>query len=413
VTAAAPARRPRVALVLAGGAARGAYEVGVVQHIVEEVARSLGRDPPLDILCGTSVGALNTCGLAAYADYPRARAQKLVDVWTSLSPEAVLRIDRHDLFQLMRTMIGRAPQLPPDAPHGVGLVDPAAIEKLISDAVPFARIQQLIERDLLHAVTITATHIGTGRTIVFVAQKERLASGWSTDPTMLGEHVVLEPMHALASAAIPFLFPAVRVAGEFYCDGGLRQNVPLSPARRLGADGMVVVSPRHLPLPKPDDAEVQANEALYPGPLFLLGKTLNALLLDRLDSDIDRLRRINRILDAGARRFGPTFLDELNAEMGAKPGTAMRPLHTVLVRASQDIGYLSADYVREPLFVQRNRGVLGRLMRRMAEGAAPADLLSYLLFDGEYARRLIELGRNDAQRQHEELCAFFDRLTPR
>jgi NTE family protein len=87
----------------------------------------------------------------------------------------------------------------------------------------------------------------------------------------------------------------------------------------------------------------------------------------------------------------------------------------VLVRASQDIGCLSAEYVREPLFMQRNRGVLGRLMRRMAdaEGAGQADLLSYLLFDGEYARRLIELGRNDARRQHEELCSFFERLTPR
>jgi NTE family protein len=401
-----------VALVLAGGAARGAYEVGVVQHIVEDVARSLGRDPPLDILCGTSVGALNTCGLAAYADYPRARARKLVDVWTHLSAEAVLRVDRGELFQFMRTMLGRAPKLAADAQRGVGIVDPTAIERLISDAVPFSRIQHMIDRGLIHAVTITATHIGTGRTIVFVAKKEPLAGNWSTDPTMSGAHVVLEPVHALASAAIPVLFPPVRVDGEFYCDGGLRQNVPLSPARRLGADGIVVVSPRHLPLAQPDSDEARRNEELYPGPLFLLGKTLNALLLDRLDSDIDRLRRINKILEAGERRYGPTFLDEINAEMG---NAHMRPLATVLVRASQDIGCLSAEYVRERLFAQRNRGVLGRLMRRMAdaEGMAQADLLSYLLFDGEYARRLIELGRRDASRQHEELCAFFDRLTPR
>jgi NTE family protein len=400
--------RPRVALVLAGGAARGAYEVGVVQHIVEDVARSLGYDPPLDILCGTSVGALNTCGLAAYADYPRARAKKLVEVWTQLRSEQVLRVDRAELFSLMRALVGRPPALAPDATHGVGLVDPTAIEKLISDAVPFSRIQQLIERDVIHAVTVTATHIGTGRTVVFVARKEPVERHWSSDPTMVGEPVVLQPVHALASAAIPLLFPAVRVGNEFYCDGGLRQNVPLSPARRLGADGIVVVSPRHLPLRDPGAADVRANESIYPGPLFLLGKTLNALLLDRLDSDIDRLRRINKILEAGCRRYGATFLDEINAEMHSN----MRPLATVLVRASEDIGRMSAEYVRDPAFAQRNRGVLGRLMRRMAEaeGGAQADLLSYLLFDGEYARRLIELGRGDARRQHEELCTFFDRL---
>jgi NTE family protein len=207
----------------------------------------------------------------------------------------------------------------------------------------------------------------------------------------------------------------VRVAGEFYCDGGLRQNVPLSPARRLGADGIIAISPHHLPLHLPDDAEVRAVERVFPGPLFLLGKTLNALLLDRIDSDIERLRRINDILEAGCRRFGPDFLDELNQEMGNPPGrAALRPLATVVVRASQDIGQMSAEYVREPAFAARNKGILARMLRRLAdsEGGSQADLLSYLLFDGEFAGRLIEMGRGDARRQHDELCAFFERLAP-
>jgi NTE family protein len=411
----APNGRGKVALVLAGGAARGAYEVGVVQHILEDVARDLGRDPPLDILCGTSVGALNTCALAAFADYPRARARRLVDVWSHLTIDRVLSIDRGELFALMRSLIGRPPHVPADAEHGIGLVDPSAIERLITDAVPFARIQQHLDAGILSAVTVTATHVGSGRTVVFIAQRDPLASSWSTDPTMVGEKVILEPVHALASAAIPVLFPAVRVSGQFYCDGGLRQNVPLSPARRLGADGILVVSPRYLPLAKPDAPEMRANEEAFPGPLFLLGKTLNALLLDRLDSDIDRLRRINQILEAGCRRYGPSFLREINEAMGSPPGKqGMRPLATVLVRASEDIGKMSAEFVRTPSFMARNRGVFGRLMRRMAEaeGSSQADLLSYLLFDGEYARELIALGRRDARRQHEELCAFFDGLAP-
>lgn len=407
--------RGRVALVLAGGAARGAYEVGVVQHILEEVAKSLGRDPPLDVLCGTSVGALNTCGLAAFADYPRARARRLVDVWSRLTIDRVLRVERGELFSLARAIIGRPAPIAPDAQHGVGLVDPSAIEQLITEVVPFGRIQDHLGAGRLHAVTVTATHIGSGRTVVFIAQRDPLSRGWSTDPTMVGEHVVLQPVHALASAAIPLLFPAVRVGAEFYCDGGLRQNVPLSPARRLGADGIIVVSPRHLPLHQPDDAEMRANEQVFPGPLFLLGKTLNALLLDRLDSDIDRLRRINKILEAGCQRYGDGFLEGINEAMGNPPGKlTMRPLATVLVRASADIGRLSGEFVRLPSFLQRNRGVVGRLMRRMAdaEGHGQADLLSYLLFDGEFARALIELGRADARRQHEELCRFFDEVAP-
>lgn len=411
----APNGRGKVALVLAGGAARGAYEVGVVQHILEDVARDLGRDPPLDILCGTSVGALNTCGLAAFADYPRARARRLVDVWSHLTIERVLSIERGELFTLMRSLVGRPPHIAPDAQHGVGLVDPSAIERLITDAVPFGRIQQHLDAGLLSAVTVTATHVGSGRTIVFIAQKDSLGVNWSTDPTMTGEKVRLEPVHALASAAIPIIFPAVRVGGEFYCDGGLRQNVPLSPARRLGADGIVVVSPRYLPLAKPDALEERVNEEAFPGPLFLLGKTLNALLLDRLDSDIDRLRRINMILEAGCRRYGGHFLEEINEAMGLPPGKqGMRPLATVLVRASEDLGKLAGEFVRAPSFLQRNRGVLGRVMRRMAdaEGGSQPDLLSYLLFDGEYARELIALGRRDARRQHEELCAFFNDVAP-
>jgi NTE family protein len=160
---------------------------------------------------------------------------------------------------------------------------------------------------------------------------------------------------------------------------------------------------------------MRANEEAFPGPLFLLGKTLNALLLDRLDSDIDRLRRINKILEAGCLRYGAHFLKEINDAMGIPPGKqGMRPLATVLVRASEDLGKLAGEFVRAPSFLQRNRGVLGRVMRRMAdaEGGSQPDLLSYLLFDGEYARELIALGRRDARRQHEELCAFFNDVAP-
>ncbi len=273
--------------------------------------------------------------------------------------------------------------------------------------MPFGRIDEHLRAGRLSALTVSTTHVGSGRTVVFVACKDGLPP-WSNDPTVLPRHVSMRAEHALASAALPFLFPAVRIDGQFYCDGGLRQNVPLSPARRLGADGLVVINPRYIP--PPSAALIADNEAAYPGPLFLLGKTLNALLLDRIESDIDRLHRINAILLAGCRRYGPEFLDAINDELGYPPGKSLKPLNAVLVRASADIGQMAGEFVRRPAFRGRVHGLFGKMVQRLAEGNGPSDLLSYLLFDGEFAAELIELGRADARRKHAELCALFDGL---
>src|SRR5580704_2502380 len=221
----------------------------------------------------------------------------------------------------------------------------------------------------------------------------------------------------MASAAVPLLFPAVEIDGEYYCDGGLRQNVPLSPARRLGADGMIVVNPRFISSAPnaPVEGLVPSERvaAGYPGLLFLAGKALNALLLDRIDNDLDRLQRINAILDAGTRRFGPGFVSELNrATSESGPPSGVRRLRIVHVRASMDIGAMAGEYVRSPAFSKRNPGLLGRALRRISEwqGEGEADLLSCMLFDGGFAAELIELGRRDAEARHEELCAYFARV---
>ncbi len=141
---------------------------------------------------------------------------------------------------------------------------------------------------------------------------------------------------------------------------------------------------------------------------------MNALLLDRIDADIDRLHRINLILEAGMRRFGPNFVDELNKELGDKGRLhRLKRLRVVHIRASQDIGAMAAAYARSPEFAARGTGMIGKIVRRISEweGAGEADLLSYIMFDGEFSARLIELGRNDARARHAELCTFFDELT--
>jgi NTE family protein len=401
----------RVGLILAGGAARGAYEVGVVRYVLEDVARALGRDVPIDVLCGTSAGSINACMLAAHADKPSQRAAMLANRWTSLKLADVVRPSTREILHLAGRLLGKPPKRAADVREGRrgGIFDPSGVEAIVREAVPFERIGEHMRAGHLAALSISTTHVASGRTVVFVQRREGGLPRWGNDPTMVGWPTSIAAEHVLASAAIPLFFPAVEVAGQFYCDGGLRQNVPLSPARRLGADSLIVVNPRYIREDKPPAAIAEARERQYPDPLFVLGKAMNALLLDRIENDIDRLRRLNAVLAAGSKRFGPGFTDALNEELAARDMGAIRRLDVVYVRSSQDIGVLASQYARSPDFTKKGHGLLGRALRHLAEDESEADLLSYVLFDGEFSGRLIEIGRADARRHHDALVRFFER----
>jgi NTE family protein len=218
----------------------------------------------------------------------------------------------------------------------------------------------------------------------------------------------LRAVHALASAALPLLFPPVRIDGRFHLDGGLRQNVPLSPARRLGARGLIVINPKHATVARVGEppGEPHRYEETPPSALSLLGKTLNALLVDRIDNELDRFEKLNAVLDAGTKLYGPGFTDALNAELGRERSATLQRLGVVHIRSSVDIPKLASEYVRHPRF--HVPGVLGRMMKRVASGDGDADLLSYVLFDGEFAGRLVEIGRMDGRAHHEALCKLVD-----
>jgi len=398
-----PPSPAKVGLVLAGGAARGAYEVGVLEHIVEHVSRDLGFDVPFDVICGTSVGAINACCVAAWADEHRARIARLASVWTGLKIYEILRPTTGGFLDVARGFFGRHPHVDTGA-----IFDPTLLAQLLTRSIPYERIDWQLRQGNITAVTCSATQVATGRTVVFVQRRRAHPPPWSETAAVVPRPVRLRAVHTLASAAVPLMFPAVRIDGRFYCDGGLRQNIPISPARRLGATHLLIVNPKHRQTGSEGAAVEQAREEAFPSPLFLLGKTLNALLLDRIDNEIDRFEKINSILDAGTRRFGPGFVDGLNDELGKPEGKGLKRLISVHVRSSENIGAMAADYVSSPSF--HVPGMLGRIMKRLAEGEATreADLLSYLLFDGEFARQLIEIGRRDARAHHEELCGLFE-----
>lgn len=404
----APVNPSKLAFVLAGGAARGAYEVGVAQYVLEDVARALGRPIRPDILCGTSVGALNACGMAAFADEGTNSVRRLLDVWSGLDVRTLVGPDVRGVLAMGARLLGKsaAPDVVP--PREGGLLDPSGLERLIDQEIPFGRIAENLERGHVEALAVSTTHVASGRTCVFVQRRGGGLPPWSADPTIEPRPSTIRLEHALASAAVPILFRAVKIDGEFHCDGGLRQNVPLSPARRLGADRVLVVNPRYLAT-TPIGEPTAAAEDIFPGPLFLLGKTLNALLLDRIDTDLSRVEAINKILSAGAKAYGPDFVERLNTALGHDGGRGLRPMHTLLIRASEDIGVRAAEYVRSKAFNHVD-GMTGRVLRRLAERDArsESDLLSYVLFDGRFAQSLIDLGRTDARRRHDELASFFE-----
>jgi NTE family protein len=204
------------------------------------------------------------------------------------------------------------------------------------------------------------------------------------------------------------LFPAVKIGDEYFTDGGLRQNTPMSPAIRLGADRLLLVSLRHVKKNEPKSVEKERVEA-YPKPLFLAGKALNALMLDHTEYDLMRMQRINQILEAGRAAFGDRFEDTMSHELVRLRGAPLRRIQAAHIRPSEDIGAIAADYAKSGK-VKLKGQVAKRLIHRLAGGEArnESDFLSYLLFDGDFASELIELGRRDAAKKEDELAALFD-----
>lgn len=404
----APVTRPRIGIVLSGGGSRGAYEAGIIHYLRTDLARRLGRHVPIDIISGTSVGAINAAFLAATMGDPDNQAQQIVAAWRALRIEELISLRARDLMRAAKMMFGADPPPPPPGSFRYGgLLDTSGLERFVIRVIPWRGIERSLRSRELHALSVSATHVGTGHTVVFLSSGEPVPREWSRDPFVRHRAARIGPRHVLASAAIPMLFPAVKIGDEYFTDGGLRQNTPMSPAIRLGADRLLLISLRHVGR-EPKQIQKERAEA-YPKPLFLAGKALNALLLDHTEYDLMRMQRINMILEAGHASFGPRFEEMMNHELVRLRGAPLRRIQAVHIRPSEDIGALAADFVAKGRM--KIDGLVARqLVHRLAEGEArhESDLLSYLMFDGDYAEELIELGRRDAAKQEDELATLFD-----
>jgi len=374
--------KTKTALVLPGGGARGAFQVGVLKAIAELVPQ--GTVNPFPIISGTSAGAINSVVLASKAQRYRVAVAELERVWGNFRCSQVFRTDsatmlKSSLHWMSAIVLGG---LLVGTPRS--LLDNAPLRSLLSRNVRFPRIQTSIERGHLHAVAVTAAGYGSARsTTFFQAAPGGLA--WSRT-RRLGKRQNLNLDHLMASIAVPMVFPPVSIGGEYFGDGAMRQATPLSPAIHLGADRILVIGVRDEtadPGADPDDPQA------FPSFTQIAGYMLDTLFMDGLYSDLERMTHVNQLIDAVA------------PEHRAGALRRMRPIDTMVVVPSKDLRVIAHEHRKAmPLAV--------RALLRGIGGKNPSEnrLLSFLLFEQEYTRKLIQLGYEDAMQVKDHLLDF-------
>jgi len=365
-----------LALVLTGGGARAAYQVGVLCAISE-------RAPELEfpILTGVSAGAINAAYLAAHRGRLAAAAETLRTEWRRLTVDRVYRMRPLGIGRaLLRGLAQLAPGPRSEAAVLHGLLDMQPLREFLAAGVDLSGIDANIATGRLRAAALSATSYASGDTVTFVHG----APGVSTWRRALRYAVRAQFTidHVMASAALPILFSAVRVGDAYYGDGTIRQTAPLAPAIHLGAGALLVITQRAEPLQL---AATRLGE--YPTVAEVGGLLLHAIFLDALEADVERLERLNRVLA------------ELPASVPAPDG--LRPVRLLVVRPSRDLGELAAGHAGRlpPMIRWVVRGLGG-------DRATAVDFLSYLLFDPVYTTTLIELGYADATRDWPRIERF-------
>ncbi|NND82977.1 MAG: patatin-like phospholipase family protein [Gammaproteobacteria bacterium] len=368
----------RTALLLGGGGARAAYQVGVLKAIAELVPA--GKPNPFPVICGTSAGSINTVAMASYAANFHLGVERIVEVWSNFQLHHVFYADGKNLAKRIGgwfwSNIGFG-----DWHKGPGsLLDNEPLRELLTKYISFKRIDQAIEAGQLHAYCLTACSYTTGESTTFFEGAPEIKDWRRTHRTGQREKMGLD--HMMASSAIPVIFPSVKLGYEYYGDGSMRQISPISPALHLGADKLLIIGLRkesELGLPEPPKYRPSLGQ--------ISGYVLDTLFLNSLHSDIERMERINRTLK----------------DQNQIKGDRLRVIDHLVISPSEDIANIALRYFehlpRVFKFALKLLGLKRGNSRRF---------ISYLMFTEEFCQELIDLGYRDAMTRRQELSEFLN-----
>lgn len=365
------------ALVLSGGGARGAYQAGVL-NATSEIAAKLGIKRPFEIYTGASAGAINASFLASQSENFVQATENLANLWGTIEAEQVFRSDALSLgkigFKWMRDLpLGGLTGFSP----GPALLDTTPLRELLQNQIDFSKINTNLLNGAFKALAITAVDYHSSMAATFT-QSEDPVKMWIRS-RRFSERCVINTDHIMASSAIPLLFPPIEVEGRHYGDGCLRNNAPLSPAIHLGASKILVVGVRR----QTDIEAPRKKESPHPTLARVINTLLNAVLLDGIELDVDRLKKINQ------------FMNKIPGELHEQVN--FRTVDYVWIHPSIDIGQLAYDHSHK----------LPRFIRYLLRGLGPSEdskeVISYLLFDPVFCQKLMEAGYEDGMKKKEEI----------
>jgi NTE family protein len=377
------AARPKIALILTGGGARAAYQVGVLRALSELSPK--GAPTPFSIICGTSAGSVNATVLAVDAGNFRYAVRRLMTVWKNFHVDHVYRADVFGAFRnsarwLFATLT-RGRQLISTKP--ISLLDNAPLAALLKRYVDFSAIQRSVDAGHLTALSITCSGYTSGQSVTFYQGHPDLKN-WQR-ARRVGVAMPIGINHLLASSALPFIFPPTHINREYFGDGSMRQIAPLSPALHLGADRLLVIGVGRQLQPQPE----RVRSVAFPTLAQIAGHALNSIFLDSLEVDIERAQRINRTL---------SLIPEDVRQQNNYP---LRPVEFRVITPSVALETIAGQFAQElPRTIRTLLSTVG--------GTRPSgsNLISYLLFEKSFCRELIKLGYADTMARKEDLLAF-------